>query len=493
MKWNTLGLVGLGVAFSLMVTPKSLLANANGVITLKVYNWGGYIYEKDPEIQGDLDLIDQFEAWYLEETGVEVNVEYTMYGTNEEMYNNVVQLEKYYDMFAPSDYMVQRLMRENYLTPLNYSKLPNYQANVSPYLKEVYDSLIVNGESVSDYAMGYMWGTVGLVYDPEQVDAELAKSWQLLYNTDYQARATIKDSVREVYMVGLMDVYQDTFLGWYEDYQDGVITEEVYNDLITSKINTVDETILAEVEQSLIQLVGNAYGLETDSAKNDIVSQKISMFLAWSGDAAYAMDLADEDGVSLEYVIPNEGSNIWFDGFVLHKDITPERSEVAHAFMDYLSNVDLGIPQLNMNYIGYTSFIAGEGMLDNVLDLVDAYNEDLDLEAIDTTEIDLSYFFDGTIDLDRVDDLQIEVPSYRQVMTQYPPEDVIVRTAAFNDFGDFNDDIANMWSRVKASNTNPLLLPLLGGAILVIGVAATVVTVQNKKSKRSQRNASKTK
>jgi uncharacterized membrane protein len=78
-------------------------------------------------------------------------------------------------------------------------------------------------------------------------------------------------------------------------------------------------------------------------------------------------------------------------------------------------------------------------------------------------------------------------------MTQYPPEEVIVRTAAFNDFGDFNDDIANMWSRVKSAGANPLLLPLLGGAILVIGVVAAVVSVQNKKSKRSQRNTTKTK
>jgi spermidine/putrescine transport system substrate-binding protein len=493
MKWNTLGLLGLGVAFSLFITPKSLLANANGPITLKVYNWGGYIYEKDAEIPGDQDLIDQFEAWYLEETGVQVNVEYTMYGTNEEMYNNVVQLEKYYDMFAPSDYMVQRLMSENYLTPLDYTKLPNYSANVSPYLKEVYDSLLVGSESVSDYAMGYMWGTVGLVYDPEQVDAELAQSWQVLYNTDYQARATIKDSVREVYMVGLMDVYQDTFLEWYEQYQDGELTSEQYNNLITEKINTVDATVLAEVEESLVELVNNAYGLETDSAKNDIVSQKISMFLAWSGDAAYAMDLSDEDDVALEYVIPQEGSNIWFDGFVLHKDITPERSVVAHAFMDYLSNVDLGIPQLNMNYIGYTSFMAGEGMLDNVLDLVESYNDGLDFEETASTEINLSYFFKGTIDPSRENELLIEVPSYRQVMTQYPPEDVIVRTAAFNDFGDFNDDIANMWSRVKSAGANPLLLPLLGGAILVIGVGVAVVSIQNKKSKRSQRNATKTK
>jgi spermidine/putrescine transport system substrate-binding protein len=81
-------------------------------VTLKVYNWGGYIYEKDPEVAGDLDLVDQFEQWYEEEYGVTVNVEYDMYGTNEEMYTNVVNLQGDYDIFAPSDYMIQRLMKE---------------------------------------------------------------------------------------------------------------------------------------------------------------------------------------------------------------------------------------------------------------------------------------------------------------------------------------------------------------------------------------------
>jgi ribonuclease E len=83
----------------------------------------------------------------------------------------------------------------------------------------------------------------------------------------------------------------------------------------------------------------------------------------------------------------------------------------------------------------------------------------------------------------------------KRILKEILPESagVIVRTAAFNDFGDFNDDIANMWSRVKSAGANPLLLPLLGGAILVIGVVAAVVSVQNKKSKRSQRNTTKTK
>lgn len=145
-------------------------------VTLKVYNWGGYIYERDPEIAGDQDLVDQFEDWYEETYGVSVNVQYTTYGTNEEMYTNVVELGRDYYIFAPSDFMIQRLMREGWLRPFDTNQdgsktyLTNYEAYVSPYLQDIYESLSVpNGGTVAEYAAGYMWGTVGLVYNPDEV------------------------------------------------------------------------------------------------------------------------------------------------------------------------------------------------------------------------------------------------------------------------------------------------------------------------------------
>ncbi len=432
-------------------------------VTLKVYNWGGYIYEKDPEVSGDLDLVDQFEQWYEEEYGVTVNVEYDMYGTNEEMYTNVVNLQADYDIFAPSDFMIQRLMKEGWLTKFDENQdgsrkyLSNYDTYVSPYLQGIYESLEVeNVGTVAEFAAGYMWGTVGLVYNPLEVSAEDMTSWQALYNPAYAGKGMIKDSVREVLMTAMMDVYKEDFDGFRADYEAGTITGEAYNDLITNKINTINAEVLEALEPSLEDLVDNAYGLETDNAKNDIVSGRIDMFMAWSGDATYAMDTADdEDGVALEYVIPDEGSNIWFDGFVMHKDIAEDDADVeedkqvkvvAQRFIDYVSTPAIAIQ--NMGYIGYTSFIAGDEVLQSVIDLNAEYNDGVD--AQDLVTLDLGYFFEGTTDTLTSQDMVIDVQSNRQIMTQYPLPETIIRTALFSDFGQYNSPIAEMWERVKS-------------------------------------------
>jgi spermidine/putrescine transport system substrate-binding protein len=432
-------------------------------VTLKVYNWGGYIYEKDPEVAGDLDLVDQFEQWYEDEYGVSVNVEYDMYGTNEEMYTNVVNLNGDYDIFAPSDYMIQRLMKEGWLTKFDENQdgsrkyLTNYDAYVSPYLQNIYESLeVANVGTVSEFAAGYMWGTVGIVYNPLEVNPEDMTSWQALYDAQYSGDGMIKDSVREVLMTAMMDVYQADFETARQQFIDGTLTATEYNQFITNKINTINPTVLAALEPSLEALYDNAYGLETDNAKNDIVSGRIDMFMAWSGDATYAMDTADEeDGVALEYVIPDEGSNIWFDGFVMHKDIAEDDADldedkqvkvVAQRFIDYVSQPEIAIQ--NMGYIGYTSFIAGDEVLQSVIDLNDEYNDGL--TANELVSLDLGYFFEGTTETLDAEDMVIQVQPNRQIMTQYPLPNTIVRTALFSDFGPYNADIAEMWERVKS-------------------------------------------
>jgi spermidine/putrescine transport system substrate-binding protein len=433
-------------------------------VTLKVYNWGGYIYERDPSVSGDKDLTVQFEDWYREEYGVTVDVQYATYGTNEEMYTNIALLNRDYHIFAPSDYMIQKMMREGWLakfdTESDGSKtyLSNYESYVSPYLQSIYEELSVPGYgTVSEYAAGYMWGTVGLVYNPEKVDVEDMSSWQALYDVKYKNKGMIKDSVREVLMAAIMDVYKDEFNAKHLAYNAGEITGEEYNNFITTKINTIDNSVLQLLEESLTRMVANSYGLETDNAKNDIVSNRIDMFMAWSGDATYAMDTADEeDGVALEYVIPDEGSNIWFDGFVMHKDIAKNDSDVeedkqvkvvAQRFIDYVSQPEIAI--MNMGYIGYTSFIAGDEVLQSVIDLNDEYNEDI-LES-DLVELDMSYFFNGTLDELDSEDSVVMVQPRRQIMTQYPLPETIIRTAIFSDFGVYDSVIAEMWQRVKSA------------------------------------------
>jgi spermidine/putrescine transport system substrate-binding protein len=496
IRYGVLGL-GLLAGFLAACAPQD-------AITLKVYNWGGYIYEKDAAIEDDQDLVEQFADWYFETYGVTVKVEYTTYGTNEEMYTQVVELNRDYDIFAPSDYMIQRLMKEGWLAPFNKvgttrPYLTNYDAYVSPYLQSIYETLSVPGVTgtVADYAAGYMWGTVGLVYNPAEVTRNDMTSWQALYDTKYQDKATIKDSVREVLMTAIMDVYQDEFLAKRAEYLSNAITGTAYNAWITNKINTINEDVLAAVEPSLLALVENAYGLETDNAKNDIVASKIDMFMAWSGDATYAMDTADEeDGVPLEYVIPNEGSNIWFDGFVMHKDIAnddaglPENQQVkviAQRFIDYVSQPDIAIQ--NMGYIGYTSFIAGDDVLQSVIDLNADYNEGVNANNLVT--LNLGYFFNNTTDELDATDMILQVQPNRQIMTQYPAESTITRTALFKDFGTYNETIAAMWSRVKASANlgggNDWLAPVVIGVAILAG-AGYLVSQNQKKKRRPKRS-----
>jgi len=456
-KFYIAGVLSMGVAVLSGCGPQA-------DVTLRVFNWGGYIYQRDSSISGDKDLVDQFEDWYKEEYGVSVNVIYDTYGTNEELYTKVTMLNQKHDIFAPSDYMIQKMMREGWLSKFDTEEdgsktyLENYEAYVSPYLQDIYDELSVPGVgTVSEYAAGYMWGTVGLVYNPERVDSEDMTSWQALYDSKYKNKGMIKDSVREVMMAAIMDIYKTEFDAKHAEYNAGEITGEEYNQFITNKINTIDNSVLQLVEQSLTRMVANSYGLETDNAKNDIVSNKISMFMAWSGDATYAMDTADsEDGVALEYVIPNEGSNIWFDGFVMHKDIAKNDAGVeedkqvkvvAQRFIDYVSQPEVAI--MNMGYIGYTSFIAGDEVLQSVIDLNDEYNESV--AESNLVELDMGYFFDGTLEELSSEDSVIMVQPRRQIMTQYPLPETIIRTALFSDFGAYDQVIAEMWQRVRAS------------------------------------------
>jgi spermidine/putrescine transport system substrate-binding protein len=281
------------------------------------------------------------------------------------------------------------------------------------------------------------------------------KSWQALYDPVYRNRGMIKDSVREVMMAAMTEVYKSEFDAARQSYLDGETTAEEYNSFITEKINTINPEVLSLVEGSLEEMVDNSYGLETDNAKNDIVSGKIDMFMAWSGDATYAMDTADEeDGVALEYVIPDEGSNIWFDGFVMNKDIAEDDEGVdedkqvkvvAQRFIDYVSTPEIAIQ--NMGYIGYTSFVAGDEVLQSVIDLNADYNDGFEGQL---AELDLGYFFDGTLSELSHEDAVLSVQQGRQITTQYPQPDTIVRTALFRDFGAYNGQIASMWERVKA-------------------------------------------
>ena len=420
-------------------------------LVLRIANCEEYIDEGDwdeeetielsngSEIIGENAMIDDFENWYYETYGKKVRVEYSTYGTNEDLYNQLT-LGSEFDLVCPSEYMILKMMKEDMLEPYSSdfydeSDPKNYYVRgLAPYIKNVFDDLETEGKSLYEYGAGYMWGTMGIVYNPEAVKEEDLHHWSLLLDSDYKKQITMKDSVRDSYIVGLSILNEDKLMS--EEF----LNSSNYRSDLEEMLNATDEKNVAAVEEILTKMKENAYSLETDSGKADMVSGKVVANMQWSGDAVYSMDQADEDDFYLEFFVPEEGSNIWFDGWAMLKNGVSgdkEKQQAAEAFVNFVSRPDNVIR--NMYYIGYTSVISG-GEDDSILDYVKyCYEED---EGI---QYDLSYFFG--------EDTYIttsEEQLHRQLYAAYPTKDVMERSVVMQPYDtEANKRISEMWTNIR--------------------------------------------
>ena len=243
----------------------------------------------EEDIFGEDSMISDFEEWYEDTYGIKVKVEYSTYGTNEELYNQM-SLGNTFDLVCPSEYMIMKLMEEGRLEPYSQDFFDESDENnyyikgVSPYIRDVFDSLEEGGESVRDYAAGYMWGTMGIVYEPTELSEEDVSHWSILLDKDHARRITMKDAVRDSYFVGLsiLRARQSATGSPASD----VKSEKELSDLLN---DTSQETV-DQVEEILSDMRLNAYSLETDSGKADMVSGKVIANMQWSGYAVYTMD-----------------------------------------------------------------------------------------------------------------------------------------------------------------------------------------------------------
>lgn len=452
--------------------------------TLTIYNSSDYISEGE----GEEDLIGRFEELY----GCTVN--YYTFDTVETMYNQfTLQKEGTYDLLCPSEYMIQRLVNEDLIVPLDKSKLGTYyqygSRNVISKLEQMKtSSLDANGEylTLADYAAGYMWGTMGLVYDPEYVDEEDVKSWDILWDNNYKNMASVKNSMRDTYVVGILHAYEDELSEARRDYLEGKLSADNYNKKIQTIFDLHDQENVDKVKNELISMKSNIYGFEVDSGKNDIITGKIKMNLAWSGDAVYSIDTAAEEAdKTLRYSVPEEGSNIWYDGWVLPKGAD---EDLAYAFINFLS--DPYNAAINMNYIGYTSFIASEEVFDQVASWYGApefyegteyfsedetvvhyqddfylcvkdsighlptdktYFEKLEEETPLPEPYDMSYYFGDTLPKGKEAVIYPYEEYANELETQYPGTEILLRCAFMNDFGEDNANVIIMWGQVKAA------------------------------------------
>ena len=442
-------------------------AEDDDVIVLRVSNWEEYIDEGDWDEEETIELengtvicsetgmVEDFEEWFYETYGKKVRVEYSTFGTNEELYNQI-SMGDTYDLVCPSEYMIMKMMTEDMLVPFSEefydtSIETNYYAKgVSPYIKSVFDELSINDEALSKYAAGYMWGTLGIVYNPEEVTEEEAAHWNMLLMDKFDKRVTIKDSVRDAYFAGNSIFNEDLLLS--EDF----LSSEDYYEQMEILLNATDKDTVNSVEDILCDIKKNVYSFETDSGKADMVSGKVVANQQWSGDAVYTLDQAEEEGVLLCYSAPEEATNLWFDGWCMLKDgigKDADKQLAAEAFVNFVSKPENAIR--NMWYIGYTSVISGgedESMLQYAEFLYSA--EDDEEEVV---EYPIAYFFTGEDEsnlsqeiIDKYTIIATPDQTKRQLFAQYPPEDVMKRSvvmAYFDKKG--NERINQMWLNVR--------------------------------------------
>ncbi len=513
---------------------KNAAASDGKKVTLRVCNWEEYIDLGDwdeeetidlesGDIIGENPMVEDFQEWYRDTYGVDVEVEYSTFGTNEDLYN-MLTLGDVYDLVCPSEYMFMKLMAEDQLVPLSDAFFDEtdennyYMRGISPYIRKVFEEHEIEGKPWSDFAAGYMWGITGIVYNPEVMSHEEASSWKVLSNPKFKRRVTVKDNVRDSYFAAVGAVKHDLLTS------PEFINSPDYAKRLEEEMNDVSPETIQAVQDYLQDVRENAYSFETDSGKADMITGKVVANYQWSGDAVYSLDQAEEDDYILNFAVPEEATNIYFDGWVMLKAGIGEDSEKQHAaeaFINFLSRPDNVIR--NMYYIGYTSVIAGgddprvfeycdwcygaeEDEEEEDVDEAEGEAEDSeeaevaeadgeaedeeDGEAADgeeasgTVEYPLGYFFSGDpADEDFIlttDEEQLQ----RQLGSQYPSEESISRSSIMIYFtAEQNEAINRMWINVRCFNILdvPVWVWILLGTAAVALVAGILGRKQWKK------------
>ena len=408
--------------------------------TLKIYNWADYI---------DMDnVLNTFPDWYKEQTGEEVEILYSTFDINESMLTQIEVGHEDYDVICPSEYIIERMLREGLLLPIdtNFGATPNYTHNVAPFAKAMFQQMS-DSLTVSDYAVGYMWGTTGVLYNPKFVNEADLQSWGFILDPKFKNHIFMKDAFRDIYSVIVLYAYRD-------EIARGEVTRE---DLVAH----ITPERIQRVEDILVQAKENIAGWEVDFGKEDMTKGKTWMNVSWSGDAQWAIDEA-ADGVELRYIVPEEGSNVWFDGWCIPK--YAQNRKAASYFINYLCKPENAI--LNMEEIGYVSVIASPEVL-----------EWADDEEENEETVDLTYFFGDS------------ATAVHANSVFYPDQSVIDRCALMHDCGEQTKDMLDMWSRVKGDNLSSGILIFLGVVVVLVigGVCYSVITKRNKKSNQRKR------
>lgn len=294
--------VGVLAAVAIAVFSISRFASINSKPVLRVFNSGEYV---------DTQLIDRFEKEN------NCKVVYETYDSNESLYTKL-QSGSEYDIVVPSDYMIERLIKEGYLQKIDWSKIKNKDKIVPKILNMNYDKK-------QEYSVPYYWGSVGIVYDKTKVNKkDLKQGWDILKNKKYSGDIYMYDSERDSFMVALKS------LGYSMNTKDKKQLKQAYNWLMEQN-KTMKPVYVG------------------DDVIDNMISGNKAMAVVYSGDGAYIIS----ENENMDFFIPDQGSNVWVDSMVVTKYCT--NTDLAYKFMDFFLQKDVAIQ--NTEYIGYDSAV----------------------------------------------------------------------------------------------------------------------------------------
>lgn len=281
-------------------------ADAQGDNVVMVYNAGEYI---DPEVP----------KLFEEETGIKVI--YDTFETNEEMYPVIQAGGVVYDAVCPSDYMIEKMMQNHLLQEVDFNNVPNIKEIGKDYMK-----MCEQFDPGNKYVVPYTTGTVGILYNKKMLDdlgVPYPTKWADLWNPKLKGEILMQDSVRDAFMVALK--------------KEG------------HSMNTVSDAELDEALQDLIKQKPLVQAYVVDQVRDKMIGEEAAVGVIYSGEILYVQGELEGTDVEIDYAIPEEGTNVWFDGWVIPWNA--KHKENAEKWMDFLCRPDIAAK--NFEYITY--------------------------------------------------------------------------------------------------------------------------------------------
>ena len=289
---------------------------SGNTVTLYVYNWGEYMSDGS---EGTLDVNEAFEEWYFETYGVKVQVNYSTYSSNESMYAKLSSGSVNYDVVVPSDYMIERMIAEDMLAELNFENIPHIQNIHADFFGE--DARYDYYDPDNKYAVPYMYGMIGIIYNTSMVDEADVGSWDLMWNETYKGNILQFNNSRDAfgtaqYFKGL-DVNSDNRAEWAE------------------------ALALLKDQKPILQ------GYVMDEIFNKMENGSAAIAAYYAGDFLTMY----ENNEDLEFFYPAEGTNLYVDAMCIPK--SSQNKEIAECYIDFMLMEEYAVA--NAEYTYYAS------------------------------------------------------------------------------------------------------------------------------------------